>query len=333
MLEMQKLRKNEVQSRKRLMDLLSVLYFKLSKNNYMTKPYSYIYYLTYNGILQCKKFTKLRNYETEKEKRNEQKPNIASQSSDNSMEFQSEAENRTGISRVYKLNKSKVRGRAIAFTRLKKSKKNLYFYTISFPEHLPDNQCFEVFNICLTRLRKEKMIEDYLWITERQKNGTLHFHILTNDLFSVYQMNKFVRKSLINKCLRKEFVYNLEVLKKYNGVDIAKNRTTKKVINLAKQKDNKLIVSYLTKYITKNNELFTRLPFHSSHSISKLTNKYLIDAYESEMIWQQYQQQNLNPKKFESDFVNLYFFSNDIDQNIFKDLDLLNESIYIQRKV
>ena len=232
----------------------------------------------------------------------------------------------------FKLNKSKVRKRAIAFSRLKKSRKNLYFYTITFTEKLEDNLCFDCLNIALTRLRKDNLIEDYLWITERQKNTTLHFHLLTNDLFSVKILNNYIKSSLIYKHNRKEFQYDRSKIENYNGVDIAKNRNTRKVINLALQKDNRLIISYLTKYITKNNEKFSRLPFHSSHSISKLTHKYLIDQFEAQMIWDNHQASNQNPKKFQIDFCTLIFFSNDVSEEVFKPIDEENEKLYVLRK-
>jgi hypothetical protein len=137
-----------------------------------------------------------------------------------------------------------------------------------------------------------------------------------------------VRASLEGFLKRKEFEYDRQKIKNYNGVDIAKNRKSGRVINLAKQKDNRLVISYLTKYVTKNNELFERLPFHSSHSISNLTHKFLIDSYEADIIWQKYQQQNLNPKTFKTEFFTLIFFDNNINQEVFRDLDTENEVLF-----
>jgi hypothetical protein len=298
----------------------------------MQKPYTYAYLLSYNGIIQYKKFTKLRDYEAEKQKRE-----ASRQAKANKMENIKIVENKISevnkkVEARYSLNKSKVRARAIAFSRLPKSRKNFYFFTISFPSQLPDNQCFKVLNTTLTRLRKDDLIKDYLWITERQKNSTLHYHILTNDIIQVKTFNSYVRASLKTIVRKREFSYDYSIIENYNGVDIAKNRKTKRVINFATQKDNRLIISYLTKYITKNTEQFTRLPFHSSHSISKLTNKVLIDEYTSEQIWQKYQQQNINPKTFLSDFCNVYFFSQDIDSEVFEIIDKRNIELYQHAK-
>ena len=82
------------------------------------------------------------------------------------------------VEKVYTLNKKKVRKRITAFTRLSISRKHLYFYSLSFPEGLKDGLAYEVFNIFLTRLRTEEMIENYVWIAERQENQTIHFHLV-----------------------------------------------------------------------------------------------------------------------------------------------------------
>lgn len=294
----------------------------------MNKPYTDVFYLSYTGIIQSKKFNQRIKNDNEDKKTTKKNHKISSADKTNTKNSGNDQNTSVHCEKHYKLNKSKVRARAIAFSRLKKSQKNFFFYTISFPSQLPDNQCFEVFNIALTRLRKEEMIQDYLWITERQKNGTLHFHILTNDLFSVQALNKFVRKSLINKCLRKEFSYDLDVLKKYNGVDIAKNRMSGKVKNFAKEKCKQLIISYLTKYITKNDIEFYRLPFHSSHSIAGLRKSVQVSDYEALMIFREYDSTNTHPKKIHNDWYTWFGFSNSVKEEAFEILDMYNELIY-----
>jgi hypothetical protein len=294
----------------------------------MQKPYIDVFYLSYTGIIQTKKFTKLRNYEKENNKikdSSNQKNDLCDENSKNSENLQKANEENI---RKYHLNKSKVRKRAIAFSRLPKSRKNFFFYTISFPTQLSDNHCFEVFNICMTRLRKDRTINDYLYVTERQKNSTLHFHILTNDWFSVRKMNNYVRSSLIFKLNRKEFEYDRAKIENYNGVDIAKNRTSKKVTNFAKQKNNRLIINYLTKYITKNNIEFYRLPFHSSHSISNLTSSVRVDQYEAKYIFSQFDSTNSNPKTIHGDFFSWYGFSNEVSEKAFESIDIENSNRY-----
>lgn len=298
----------------------------------MCKPYVYAYQLSYNGIIQYKQFQKKRKNEESEQERNNRILSTKNNSTNRKhRDLQNETDSKQKKGK-YKLNKSKTRARVTAFSRLPKSRKNFYFYTISFPNQLPDNQCFDCLNIALTRLRKDAKIQDYLWITERQKNNTLHFHLLTNDVFSVIELNSYVKASLKTKVRNKEFDYNFEVIQKYNGVDIAKNRTSRKVINLATQKDKKQIISYLTKYISKNNELFTKLPFHSSHSISKLTSKVKIDEYESLQLWDLYQKNNPNPRNYKNDIFCISFFSTDINDEIFTPIDRINEILYRPRQ-
>lgn len=298
----------------------------------MQKPYIDVFYLSYTGIIQTKKFNKLRNYEKEKEQKTKKELVNTSKSSNSSTQYQNDYKISEVPIRHYKINKTKVRKRAIAFSRLPKSKKNFFFYTISFPKNLPDNKCFDVFNICMTRLRKESLINDYLYVTERQKNSTLHFHILTNDWFSVRKMNSYVKSSLIYKLNRKEFNYDRDKIENYNGVDIAKNRTSRKVINFAKQKDKKLIINYLTKYITKNDTEFYRLPFHSSHSISNLTSTAKIDSYEAQYIFTQFDSTNKEPKHIKGEFFDWYGFSNSVLEEAFELIDNENIVRYNQKQ-
>ncbi|NDW09063.1 hypothetical protein [Dysgonomonas sp. 520] len=173
-----------------------------------------------------------------------------------------------------RLNKKLVREKCSAFFGLRQSRKFLAFYSISFPYGFPDDLCFKVFNTVLTRLREKAGFRSYLWVCERQKNGTLHFHMLTNSWVNVRRVNWYFAKAIetqikkqglklggleyINKkgekSLTKEFDVN-----KYNGVDIRHVNNNKKALN-----------SYLTKYVSKNESVFYRSCWRCSHDISEL---------------------------------------------------------------
>ena len=71
-----------------------------------------------------------------------------------------------------------------------------------------------------------------------------------------------INKGLIN--------WSRDAAKKYNGVDIAKNKKTKRTTNFAKQKNQKNLTSYITKYVTKNKETFKHLAWHCSREYSAL---------------------------------------------------------------
>jgi len=217
----------------------------------------------------------------------------------------------------YKLNKSKVRKKCYAFSRLEKSKKFLAFYSISFPKSLPDENAYKIFNTWLTRCRKNSGLKSYLWVAERQNNLTVHFHMLTNDFMRIDQVNGFMAK-----CLLTEKKKGLEVLKdieieKYNGVDV------KKV-----EKNKKVLIRYLTKYITKNDIEFYHLPWHCSRDVSRLFtsinferpggDKYFNELPESPDMY------NIHP----TEYYKVKGFKFRPNENLFIDLDSVNEAIY-----
>src|SRR5665648_393240 len=128
----------------------------------------------------------------------------------------SESEIKTG----YKLRKSKIKRKCFALSRLEKSKKFLAFYSISFPVGLSDDDAYKVFNVWLTRCRKIGGLNTYLWVAERQKNGTIHFHLLTNDHMQIRDVNGFMAIALATA--KQKGVEALQSInpEKYNGVDV-----------------------------------------------------------------------------------------------------------------
>jgi len=139
----------------------------------------------------------------------------------------------------YKLNKSKVLQKAAAFYNLPSSKKFLAFYSISFPEGMTDKQAVKVLNIWLTRLREKSKKINYLWIAERQGNGTIHFHALVDRFLNIRLVNYFMAKA-IDKLNRDENCgFRNWNRSNYNGVDV------KRVFN------GKGVSQYLAKYMSK----------------------------------------------------------------------------------
>ncbi len=170
----------------------------------------------------------------------------------------------------YKLNKKKIRKRIYSYTNLEQTKKRLYFITVTFPFKTTDNQAYKLFNLWLTKLRKKDIIKSYIWVVERQKNNTIHFHLLINQYFKVKKANFAMKESLINMYNKDKKVFNGYNPLNYNGIDIAKNRKTKKVTNFARANKGKTLQKYITKYISKNETEFNRLTWHCSRDISKL---------------------------------------------------------------
>jgi hypothetical protein len=194
------------------------------------------------------------------------------------------------IPRSYTINKKEVVHRIRNYVNMMKGEKQLYFWTVSFPKGTKDNVGMILLNKWLTRLRTEKMIKEYLWISERQDNGTIHFHMVINRKMCVQKANKFMRASIMHCINNNEIEYNRVQAKNYNGVDIAKNRKSRRVINFAKEKNQKSLSNYLTKYCTKNNHSFQQLAWHNSREYSNLviairfTAKEWISCYQKDLV-------------------------------------------------
>lgn len=228
--------------------------------------------------------------------------------------------------RKFGVNKTKLRNKIIAFSKLKESRKHLYFWTITFPLNTSDELCMKYFNIWLTRCRKSLGLMSYIWVCERQQNGTLHFHLLVNVRMDVKLANHFMRatlKTAYNQDVNIFLGYNPE---KFNGVDIDKNRKTKQVINFAKGNAIHVLRKYLTKYVTKNNEKYNHAPCHMSRDISALFTHKTIELIENEFI------QNLLDRKISHsiyrDYYEFHSFEVFLDEEQLSDLYELNELIF-----
>ena len=170
----------------------------------------------------------------------------------------------------YHIDKTEVTNRIKGYLNQMRGEKMLYFWTVTFPNTTSDDTAYILLNKWLTRLRTEKMLKEYLWIAERQENNTIHFHMVINQKMNVQKANKYMRASIMHSINKGEIVYSRIDAMRYNGVDIAKDRKTRRVINFAKQNKQKSLTRYLTKYLTKNNSTFTHLAWHSSRGYSNL---------------------------------------------------------------
>jgi len=170
----------------------------------------------------------------------------------------------------YKVDKREVSHRIRNYLNQMKGEKMLYFWTITFPVTTNDDTAYILLNKWLTRLRQEKMLREYLWIAERQQNNTIHFHMVINQKMDVKKANKFMRASIMHSINKGEIKYSRIDAIRYNGVDICKDRRTKRVTNFAKKKREKSLSNYLTKYVTKNDGRFLHLAWHSSRGYSNL---------------------------------------------------------------
>jgi hypothetical protein len=185
--------------------------------------------------------------------------------------------------REYVVHKQNVRQRLLSYTNTQKGQKELYFWTVTFPDGTPDDICYQAFNTWLTTLRvrrKDKfgklmppVLREYLWIAERQLGErlttdkkptyTIHFHIAIPHFMPVTRCNAAMRTILKNLAKKGSMpgavcnaktkeLYYLPSIARYNGVHISRDRKGN-IINFAVKRNSKTLANYLTKYITKNN--------------------------------------------------------------------------------
>ena len=179
----------------------------------------------------------------------------------------------------YRVNKKEVRGRLLSYLNTMQGKKELYFWTVTFPAGTLDDIAYKIFNIWLTSLRKHRMLRDYLWIAERQDGkrndykqatNTVHFHIAIPHRMPVQRANAMMQGTLKTFAKRGDIPFTVHQCRRYNGVDIAKNRKTGRVVNFAIKKGSRALANYLTKYVTKNDGGFSHLAWHNSRGYSSL---------------------------------------------------------------
>jgi hypothetical protein len=214
-----------------------------------------------------------------------------------------------------------VRKKCNAFSRLDKSRKFLAFYSISFPKGLSDEIAYKIYNTWLTRCRKDCGLKSYLWVAERQKNGTIHFHLLTNDFMPIKTVNSFMAS-----CLASEKKNGLKALiraktEKYNGVDVSKV-----------DKNRKSLIGYLTKYITKNEIEFTHLPWHCSRDVSRLFTKINFETEERDKYFDQIPESVEKYNVYITDDLKVAGFKFRPNDRIYSELDEVNEMIYSSKK-
>ena len=186
------------------------------------------------------------------------------------------------------LNKSKVRGKMYALFNLKCSRKFIAFYSVSFPLTTSDDMAFVCWNNWLTMLRKSYNLSNYIWVSERQKNGALHYHMLTNNYMPILQVNRLMAIVINNQVEQGLISWGGSSLDKYNGVDVdsvynsKRHKKTGRNINPAQLRE--WLSKYITKYVTKNTEKFTHLAWHCSRSVSMLFTSTILLLSDSRKI-------------------------------------------------
>lgn len=176
--------------------------------------------------------------------------------------------------------KSKIRSKIYAFCMLcMLNKKNINFITLTFPQGTSEQDAKEILNTWLTRVRfyvesrASNNVFNYLWVSELQKNGTMHFHLLTDCFLNVVKVQNFLNVSISNKICQnaktqiisqsqQRFLHNVNTGTSPSGLDIQS----------VKYYDTRKVTAYISKYVTKMNAQTTiqGAVWNCSQSISAL---------------------------------------------------------------
>ena len=231
-----------------------------------------------------------------------------------------------------KINKAKVQGKIYALFNLKISRKFIAFYSVSFPINISDNVAFDIWNLWLTHLRKYYGLTNYLWVTERQKNKTIHFHMLTNQFLPIKNVNRTMANIIDNKVKNGLCSWGNSSVSSYNGVDVdsiynsKRHRKSGKELNPTQVRN--WLQKYVTKYVSKNNESFEHLCWHCSRSVSQLFTSTVILFSEREKLTQYLPRNPSLYINFKSDYSNVFIFKFVANQLIFKMINLYNDLIF-----
>ncbi|SDE00939.1 rolling circle replication-associated protein [Riemerella columbipharyngis] len=232
----------------------------------------------------------------------------------------------------YQLRKFKIRNKIMNFFSLKSSRKFCAFYTVTFPLNIPDEIAYKLLNTWLTRCRKLQGLKSYLWVAERQKNGTLHFHLITNNYMNIREVNEYMKIALKN-AKKKDLLYcEDKVLEKYNGVDVDNlyhsKRHKKKNKRLSKIEAQRKLMYYLSKYVTKNETKSKKLPWHCSRDISALFISVNYSEYSENEIFKLVSDNPEAVKSFHNEYFSFHYFLFTPEEKYFVSLNEINEKVY-----
>lgn len=174
------------------------------------------------------------------------------------------------------INKTEITNRVLVMTTamFAQVRQNAYLgmLTVSFPPAVTDLVASQALNTWFTALREKerRVLKNYLWVAERQQNGTIHYHILITKRVNIVYVNRAMKTVLCNLVRGGVIKYHLSAMKRYNGVDLAKDRKTRVVTNFCDPKSRKALTRYITKYVTKNNATFPAAAWGCSRAFSAL---------------------------------------------------------------
>lgn len=209
--------------------------------------------------------------------------------------------------------KQKIKDKLIAFSR---QCNNLTFVTLTFANLVDDLTAVHILRKFIDNTKKRTENFQYLWVAERQtKNQTfknnIHFHLVTNKSWDI---NKY-------------WSYWLELQKKNGIVPLNPDYKPSSAFNVMKVKHNDLskLQNYLTKYVSKNNDLFKCQVWNCSKMISKLYTHY---SGNETFLENAYKLESENINECYTEFGTLHFIPlNSRSIKLYKKLDEMNVKV------
>ena len=218
--------------------------------------------------------------------------------------------------REYKINKNIIVPKINSFANLSQSKKFMIFWTVSYPLGFPDVSSAKVLNNVFTRIRKVYGKFSYIYVNERQANGTIHQHLLTNKFVNLRIVNYWFAKAIQNEIYKsklKNISFNYKI---YNGLDVKFVRSLRRV------------KSYITKYILKSDESFKIRAYAMSQDVSRLFTSIVLPANIVEHVFELFNDLQFFKSTFYDDFYNLYFLKHPFPDAHLEHLFAANDYIY-----
>jgi len=155
-------------------------------------------------------------------------------------------------------SKRKIRKKLICFARCYK---NLSFVTLTFLNKVTDQQAIDLLRKFIDNAKKRSSNFQYIWVAERQtKNdlfkGNIHFHMITNKYWKI----------------EKWWNYWLDLQQKNGITPREKDYKPSSAFDVRQINSNniRVLASYVTKYVTKNNDKFTCQVWNCSRQVSEL---------------------------------------------------------------
>jgi hypothetical protein len=153
------------------------------------------------------------------------------------------------------------------------------FLTLTMVTSCEDTKAARCLNKFLTVLRKQYGRFLYLWVAERQDNGNIHFHFITNRRFPIRRINALWVYQQYNSGIINEEADS--AIARYSNslntvADLYENGEFDDLalflnpVDIRKIKNIDSLSGYLTGYITKNKAEFSCLAWHCCRGVSAL---------------------------------------------------------------